>query len=876
MKTQLKSLAFCLYFISCHLIVSGATVSGKITDENNEALPFASIYLQGTTQGVTSNKEGNYSIELPAGKHELVFQFIGYKKHVESVTIESANQKIILNVKMEAQPYEIGEVTVNASAEDPAYEVIRHAIKARKYYLNQVQSYSCNVYMKELIKLFNVPKKLIGIKIHVNGDDAKPGIIYLSESVSKFYFSQPDKVHEEMISSKVSGNNKMFSFNNTIDWKMNFYRNIVLEDFNRGLVSPIADGAMLYYKYHLAGVFFENGKEINKIEVIPRRNNDPVFRGYIYIMQNSWRIHSTDLYVVKDAGVEFLDTLRISQVFLPVASAQRTSADGKENGDNVWMLFSNKIVFSGSVFGLKGGGFAVSIHSKYSVKTNGSTLPEKKEEVKIPAQKKKAKKILPAEKDSVRAEKKLFSSNEEMKVDDDANKKDSSYWKDVRPIPLTAEEVLDYHKKDSAEIIHESKPYLDSVDRKSNRFRPSSLLFGYSYSQRYKKRKIEISPLIENIQFNTVQGWVGAMEFSMERRYEDEKRFLQKYSASYGVADHRWNGTGELRYTYDRKKFSSLALKGGSNTVQFFSSGAYSNSTNQSPPISPFINSLYSLLDERNYAKFYKKDFVEVSHNSELFNGFSLKAGLEYADRSPLMNTTSFSFVKKSNTTYTSNDPLNPKNDSVYSFTHNQLFEFSVNIRIHFAQKYISRPNEKWITGSKWPALFIKYRKGIPGIAGSDMNYDFVKLSVTDEINLKLLGRANYLVSAGKYLNTKNISFMDYNHFFGNQTIFSDFSFMRFELLNYYAYSTKDYFIEGHYEHDFGGFILNKLPLLRKLKLNELAGVHYLHTEVLSNYYEIFMGIEKLNIVRADFVFSFLDNKQLMTGLRLGLKLGRR
>jgi len=182
-----------LFFLLISLLffhwAKGAVVSGKITDETDQPLPFVSVYLQGTTQGVTSNKEGNYSIDLPVGNHDVVFQFIGYKKHGEIVRVESAEQKISLNVKMEPQPYEIAEVTVNANAEDPAYEVMRKAIKMRKYYFTQVQSYSCDVYIKGLQRVTSYPKKFMGFDVNAEGDiDPKTGIFYLSESVFKIFF----------------------------------------------------------------------------------------------------------------------------------------------------------------------------------------------------------------------------------------------------------------------------------------------------------------------------------------------------------------------------------------------------------------------------------------------------------------------------------------------------------------------------------------------------------------------------------------------------------------------------------------------------------------------------------------------------------------
>ena len=627
MNVVFKRSFISLYFIISSSFVFGATVSGKVTDENSEPLPYVSIYLQGTTQGVTTNKEGVYSIDLPEGEQTLVFQYIGYKQHAEHVNVVSKEQKITLNVKMEPQPYEIGEFTVRADGEDPAYEVMRKAIKMRRYYLNQVQSYSCDVYIKGLQRVSNYPKKFMGFDVNAEGDiDLKTGIFYLSESVSKFYFKQPDKVHEVMVSSKVSGKSKTFSWNRTGDLLMNFYQNVVDVRMisKRGFVSPVAEGAMFYYNFHLAGTFYENGKLVNKVQVTPKRKSDPVFRGYIYICENTWRIHSTDLYLIKDAGIEFIDTLRINDVFLPV----KTSSPE----DDIWMLFSNKLTFSFSVLGFKGNGMYLSIHSKYNVKPDFTvknpfpsqtappapvfSLSEVEKKTKEKAQvKAKAK----AEAKEKKAEDKIFSTGEMMKVEDDANKKDSSYWESVRPVPLTEEEVTDYQKKDSVQEVHESKPFLDSVDRKTNRFKPANLVFGYDYVNRYKKRNTSFSSLLESIQYNTVQGLVLGSEIRIRRKYELEKQFIKSVSGYYGFSDQRWNVSGQLLYEYNPKSFSHVAMEGGRKTVQF----------SEKKPILPLVNSVYTLFLEQNYMKLYQKDFIKLSYNSELTNGVYLRSSLE-------------------------------------------------------------------------------------------------------------------------------------------------------------------------------------------------------------------------------------------------------
>lgn len=71
-------LSACLLIIT---LVKGQsqTISGTITDLNKEVLPFSSILVKGTTQGVSANSKGYYSIQLIPGNYTLVCQYIGYK-----------------------------------------------------------------------------------------------------------------------------------------------------------------------------------------------------------------------------------------------------------------------------------------------------------------------------------------------------------------------------------------------------------------------------------------------------------------------------------------------------------------------------------------------------------------------------------------------------------------------------------------------------------------------------------------------------------------------------------------------------------------------------------------------------------------------------
>lgn len=793
---------------------SAATLSGKITDESGQPVPFVAVYIDGTTQGTTSNIDGEYTLELQPGKYTIDYKLISFALHQETVVINGEN--IVRNVQLKAAGIEMGGITVKANSEDPAYAIIRHAIKMRKYYLEQVKSYSCDVYIKGLQRILKHPDKVLGQKIVINNLDSS-GIVYLSESVSKFNFMQPDKVKEEMVSSKVSGNNNAFSYNQASDMLINMYENNIQisELSERGFVSPIAHNALFFYKYHLVGTFQENGHTVDKIEVIPKRRYDPVFRGYIYIMEDGWRIYNVDLALTKDAGIDFVDTLDIQQTFLPVDTA-------------TWMVFSNKYRFAFNIFGIKGDGVYIGINKNYVLNPQ---FP------------------------------KHFFNGEIMKVDTNANKKDSNYWKATRPVPLTKVEAKDYVKRDSLEKIHESRPYLDSIDHIRNKFRFRNIFFGYRYYNRYNKQSWFIDPLITSVSFNTVQGLDLSERIIWDKELENNKRLITAIRGGYGFSNKRWYGDGTVSYVYNPEKFASVSVGGGMTPVQY----SHLN------PISLFMNSLYTLLQDENYLKIYQKNSVYVSHSSELVNGLYLYEGVEYADRTPLMNTTNYQLVKIGTRVYTSNTPLEPLNDSVPTFTDSKSLSATLQLHIKFKQEYISRPHQKIIMDSKYPEIILEYKKAFSGFGGLNADYDFAMATIKGSLGFHLLGESSYSISAGQFLTTKKVGFMDFYHFQGNLTMFSDFSMGSFYLLDYYKYSTTGPFLEAHYEHNFQGFIFNKIPLLRKLKLDEIVGVNYLATDKLPAYVEVYAGISKLESLRLDFTTSYSQNERLREGFTLSL-----
>jgi hypothetical protein len=807
--------SFLIILIGLISFSSFSQINGIVKDNKNQTLPFVNIYVENTYIGTTSNEEGNYELNIrKADTYTIVFQFLGYKTVKKTVKIETF--PYTLDAILAEEEISLNEVVVNSN-ENPANKIIRKAIEFRKSNLEKINSYKADFYSRGLIRIKNAPEKIFGQDIGDLGgglDSTRSGVIYLSETISKIEFLRPDKLKEKITGSKVSGDDSGFSFNTAIDVDYNFYDNTI--ELGNQIISPIANNAFSYYNYKLDGIFYDDkGNLINKVTVIPKRENDPIFAGTIYIVENQWTIYALELDITgTQARIPAADVITIKQDF----SYSET--------DKVWAKISQKIDFKYAIFGIKGDGRFTAVYSNYIFN------PE--------------------------ITRKEFG-REIVAFEDSANKKDSTFWQAIRPVPLTDEEITDYIKKDSIQVVRDSKTYKDSIDGVNNKFKIGKLFSGYNYSNTYKNWNAGITSPISTFTFNTVQGWNANISAYYRKNYDEYKRYFSlSGTVNYGFSDDRLRGTLAATYKFNNISRPFLTIFGGITTQQF----------NASEPISKSLNSGFSLFSEQNYMKIYENSFAQIAYSNELFNGFRLNSSISYQNRKALFNTTDQAWYPKDNREYTSNNPLDDTAYGIAPFNNHTIFKLDISGRINFDQDYMSYPDSKFnIPNGKYPTLILGYEKGFSSSI-SDYNFDQIKGRLTQSFNIRDKGRFQYNLKAGQFFNADNIAFMDYHHFNGNQTHFGEGSYLDvFNNLPYYSMSTNKSYVELHAEHDFNGFLLGKIPLINKLNFNLIAGAHFLSTPDNKPYQEYTIGIDnigwgKFRFLRIDYLRSYQSGFQ--------------
>jgi len=804
-----------------------AQIKGTITDQKGTTLPAVSVFVENTYNGTSSNENGSYELNInKTGSYVLVFQYLGFKTVKKSVTVTQF--PFVLNVQLAEENIDLAEVVINVK-ENPANSVIRKAIAARKGNSEQMARYKADFYSRGIFKLKNAPKKILGQEIgDMDGslDSTGTGIIYLSETISKIMYEKPDNFKEKIIASKISGNDNGYSYNSARGSTFDFYENTV--SLGAKMISPIADNAFNYYKYVLEGTFQdEHNQMINKIKLVPKRDAEPVFEGYIYIVEDSWAIYGVDVEIKGyRAKQEFMNTMHLKQNF------------SYNTKTHIWSKNSQTLEFNAGAFGISFLGKFTHVFTNYEFPDQFS--------------------------------KKTFT-REILSFEENANKKDTLFWNTFRPVPLTVEESKDYIKKDSLQVLRKSDKYLDSIDAKTNKFKIFDILTGYSFKNSKKNWTLFYDGILKptSINFNTVQGYTLDSGFSFVKFNEETGKYTRIRTAfNYGFAEDRLRMVGSYLHRFNTQNYATISISGGSTVSQF----------NENNPISNLINSVSTLFFKNNFMKLYNKEFANVAYGQDIANGIYLSGSLGYEQRKNLFNNTDFTIIKNSDA-YTSNNPLLPNAFTTAAFETHHLTKATIGTRINFGQKYISRPDAKLnLRNNKYPTLFLNFEKAFAASA-SEYEYEQVAGRIYYDKTLGNKGSFATNIKGGRFFNAENISFIDYQHFNGNQTRVGTSSryLNNFNLMPYYTNSTNDRYFEMHAEHNFEGYIMNKIPLLNKLNSTLILGFHNLSVPERKPYQEFSIGLDRLGfgkfkMFRVDYIRSY-QNGFIGDGVIFGLQI---
>jgi hypothetical protein len=849
-------------------------IKGVVKADDGSVLAFATIFVVQAETGTTTNENGYYEIQLPEGSYDLVYQYLGYASQTRQVKIGTDFTE--LNVTLSIQATYLPNVVVQANNEDPAYTIMRKAISKAKYHTQQLDGYTAKVYVKGAGKLKDYPWLA---KKTLQKEGIEKDRVYVSESVSQIKYTRPKKFEEKVISIRSDGKDNNTSPNGYIFGS--FYEPEIAET-----ISPLSPKAFSYYKFEYLGTFKDRNYDVSKIKVTPRAKGDNVIEGYIYIVENWWSIHSVDITTTK-LGIK----VAIKGVYAPIE-------------DKVWLPVSHQFKVDGKIFGFEFEYKYLATVSDYKIKLNPELYVDKMEVVDEKVDKEQAKEIQKKQqittatktkgkskedqtkklqerlasgqeitnkelktivKDYEKQERKELKepevlSNVDFKIDSGAFKKDSTYWSEVRPIPLTIDEVKGYEKMDSMALVEQKKQAGDTLKKsKHEGFQPWDILIGDNYKlSKHSNFKIH-TPLGG---FNTVEGFNIIYKLSFGTIFQDTNKTRFTISPVLRYAFERKKLTGFLNFTL-RNKIYKLKLEGGEYIKQY----------NSDEPIHHIVNTFTTLLLEENLMKIYERKYIDLSYSRVLNQFYSISTAWSWMQRNELFNNTNYKWIdRKSVEGYTANRPVNAELPNT-GFSRHNAFIGSVNFTARPWLKFRIRNGKKYEVRNSSPIFTLDYHKGFNNIFGSNVNFDQIELGVKHEVKIGVRGNLDFDLNAGSFLNTKKMYFMDYKHFLGNRTPFSTTDPVgSFRLLDYYAYSTNNKYFSANVHYHFRRFLLTSLAYVRLAGIRENIFLNYLATPTSKNYTEVGYSIDGiLRLFRLEAAASFFNGQYKSYGFRIGI-----
>lgn len=405
----------------------------------------------------------------------------------------------------------------------------------------------------------------------------------------------------------------------------------------------------------------------------------------------------------------------------------------------------------------------------------------------------------------------------------EAYERDSMYWQTVRTEPLTEKEIRFIRYKDSVYRATNTQQYYDSIDAVTNKITVKKILLdGLTFYNRKKERTITAGALTNLYEPLSPGGARLGYNGSYKKTFKTKKDIYMNTDISYGIRNQDINGSFSFSRLYNPFNRGYYYGNIGRDFDQLFQGDVLINS-----------------FQKRNI---FRKSGLVLGHGVELLNGLFLANELELVNRKSLVGFKFFDWASIVKDTSGFDSTL--RNNTPRNFEQHNAFYNKITLRYTPFQQYMREPLQKVILGSKWPSFTLMWKKGIPNVFGSAINYDYVEFMVDQTIQLGTVGVSKYEIKMGTFPNRDSIQLADKKFmrgrdpylFFSPQTNFQHLD-TTFELTKF--------FIEGHYLHEFNGAILNKIPILKKLQLRESAGAGFLIApERNLRYFEAFVGIE--------------------------------
>lgn len=794
------------------IYTSAQLLRGTITNPSGEPVPFATVYIRETTSGLVTDEQGQFQVKLKEGYYTCEFRLLGYEPQVKVVEVGSNGN--LLEIKLAIKEQKLNEVTVRPSKEDPAVQIMSRTIARAPYHRYQVHSFRSDNYLKGSAKIESVPA-LMKMMIKDNQLKSLIGKLLVLESQNEITFQTPNKYTQHVVAYKSSIPKEIEPKGGIHITTANIY-----DAQYDNVVSPLAANAFQYYEFKLMQVIAYGKYEVNKIRITPRIKHAPLYNGDIYIIQDDWSVYSLDLTITQ------------------VGTSVRTKVNYQEVQPTVFMPITYDTYSNIGTMGVKGFARYYSSVKYHDIQLNPSvvkyqqqiavaelsrkTLSKKEKERLVKIEELSAKERLTTG-DAVKLAKLMTASVEpkemkkakqsmeikdedrsQMVIDTLAAKRDSSYWEEIRKVPLQREEILSFKRADSIAAPKSMKTTNSSVEVSigGNRGKMGWLMGGKTKLN--KRMTLRYSGLIDAVshEYNFVDGlWLG-----QELQLQIDSNLYIGPSAYYVTARKAAVWDVWLKRDY-------APMLGGVFGLQI---GNSSEDIQGAKGASRKLNTISSALSGDNIIRFYQSKYIKLKNKIDVANGLQLTTAVGFDKRRLLSNNSSYNILGKS---ILPNSP-----DSAYSAAFPDHYTSAVLLRLDYTpfHRYRIKNGKKVYARADYPTFGLEYKKAIPLLDKMEQSsYDRLIFSIEQDVKLSIFDHLKYTIDIGGFLSKERLYAPDFAYFRTNPIAVSFESFDRtFNLFDNYT-STQNRWLESHIVWNSDYLLFKRMPFMQRYVFSE-------------------------------------------------------
>ena len=808
------------------LLLSGICFSqegylrGTVSDDNGMEMSFVSVFEEETGLSTFTDSSGFYELKLSKGNHTVVFSYLGYTLQAKSINIK--NGVVFLDLALAKSTVELKNAEVVGDTRDRAREIMKKVRNARSSISDFTEDFSVSSY--QLINLESIlarPSKgdtvIFNNRLELgktNGFPFADQILELTETIGTTYYKSGKGYKEEILATKTHKGGEIrddIAREITAGIGLEYGEEVITPVAKKEDVNPwvIIEGSDVY-EINFYKNYINLPSLTDKPILSPLASTSAITYKFDYL--GTEIIDGVELYVIDVSPLNrfensFSGTIWFEQESFKIDKLDLTIAGGNLHFAKTFNVKSEFINDTG----------------------NGSFIASQTLAYTIPSDRRDVNGTVFSEFSDYKINSGLgdINFNREIKIfSPEAYNRDQKYWEINRAVKLDSMKLSYMLKSDSVVNYYESDDYLRRLDSAFNKVNIWTPILGYGRKNRDKGTEFYIEGIFNQIVPFGIGGYRHRLPGYYQKEFSNDFKLRTSGFIDYGFNNKDTKGEITIALTYNPRKFVRTQVKFG----DFYE----------------MVNDFASLEQTFSRSNYIRTKTLGIAHRRELTNGLYAELSFDYQDQLPLDN---LEFSEWSSELFGElNEPID--------FKRYKKTELSLRMEYRIRQKYYFKRNKKVVIPSKFPVLTLNYRKGVNGLFGSEVNFDFLELGAKQEIELGRLGSTRWEVQLASFINQKDLRVLEYKFFRGSDEVFFSDPLRSFQLLGA-TLNTPNAYLRANVIHHFEGTILNKIPLIRRLKMGIAIGAGSLNIPDSQFYHaEAFGGIEK----------SFHLFKQLVRG----------